>query len=105
MRGTDEQAVGVSDVTADGYFIGAGYKFAPKWEAVVRHSEFNRNVDVSGQSRTMDSVGVSYKMDNGVKVMAEQTFVDDKNINYTGIIYPDDTFFFRVSMPFNAKIL
>lgn len=105
MRGTDEQAAGTSDITADGYFVGAGYKFAPKWELVVRNSRFNRNLDMPNQSRTVNSVGVSYQMSNGVKIMAEQDFVNDKDKNYTGIIYPEDTFFLRVSLPFFAKLL
>ncbi|MDZ7803927.1 porin [Thiohalophilus sp.] len=51
MRGTDEQAAGVDDVTADGYFAALGFKFAPRWELMLRHSEFDRNVDVGGDDR------------------------------------------------------
>lgn len=105
MRGKDEQAAGVADVTADGYFAAVGYKFTPKWELTYRHSEFDRNKDMSGDSRSVESIILTYTMDNGIRLQAQQDFVDDDDKNFTGAIYPDNTFFVRASVPFFAKLM
>ena len=105
MRGTDEQAAGVPDVTADGYFAAIGYKVTPKWELAYRHSDFDRNTDTSGDSRSVESIMLTYTMNNGIRLQAQQDFVDDEDQGFTGAIYPGDTFFIRASVPFFAKLM
>lgn len=104
MRGTDEQEPGVSDVTADGYFVAAGFKLTPRLELMYRHSEFDRNVDRGGDDRSIDSIGLTYTIKGGVRVQVQQDFVDDNDSNYTGAIYPEDTFFVRLSLPFSKRL-
>lgn len=104
MQGIDEQAAGVSDVTAEGYFVAVGYKVTPKWQLAYRHSEFDRDTDASGDSRTVESVMLNYSMDNGMRILVQQDFVDDDDETFSGTIYPDDTFFVRISAPFAAKL-
>ncbi len=104
MQGTDEQAAGVADVKADGYFAAIGYRVAPRWQLAYRHSEFDRNTDVSADSRSVESVMLTYDMKNGIRIQAQQDFVDDEDSNFTGTIYPDDTFYIRASAPFSAKL-
>jgi len=105
MYATDEQAAGVDDVDADGYFLAAGFRPTPKIELVVRHSEFDRNKDVKDDTRRVDSLILNYTRDDGIRVQAQYNEASEDNwANTAGTVYANDTFTMRFSVPIYAKL-
>ncbi len=105
MHATDEMAKGAKDITADGFFVAAGFRVTPKIEFVARHSQFDRNKDSNDHTRTVNSVIMNYKRDDGIRIQAQYNAASEDNwANTAGTVYPNDTFTMRFSVPIFAKL-
>lgn len=98
MTGKDETTG--ADTKAEGFEISAGYKFTPKWEGVLRYSEFDPNKDVDNNEFQEVSAGMIYRMERGIRWQ----FQVDFNENETKTI--DDTVYtVRLTVPFAKKLM
>ncbi|HZJ90031.1 MAG TPA: hypothetical protein VFC89_00015 [Oscillospiraceae bacterium] len=103
MRAKDEQETGVADIKADGYFVAGGFKPTDKTLIAYRHSYFDPNKDSSNNTRRVNSIIGTYKMDNGIRLQAQFDKASEDS-NFSGAIYPGDTFMLRVQLPLFVKL-
>ena len=98
MRGEDETSG--ADVSAEGFEVSAGYKFADKWEGVLRYSEFDPNRDLDGVSFEETSIGLNYNMGRGIRVQGQVDF--ERNDART---VDDKIFTLRVTVPWGTRLM
>lgn len=98
MTGRDETAT--TDLKADGYEASVGYKLTPKWEAVLRYSEYDPDRSVSNNEFDQTSIGIIRRMDRGVRIQAQV----DRIRNDTNTV-KDDVFTVRMTVPFAKKLM
>lgn len=105
MHATDERESGVKDLTADGFFVAAGFRPIQKLELVARHSQFDRDKDTKKTTRSVNSVMVNYTRDDGIRIQTQYNMANEDNwAAVAGTVYPDDTFTMRFSVPLFAKL-
>ncbi len=98
MTGKDE-TVG-ADLKAKGYELSLGYKLTPKWEAVVRYSEYDPNTSLNNNTFQETSIGLTQRLDRGIRLQYQVDYIR----NDTNTI-DDNIFTVRVTVPFAKKIM
>jgi hypothetical protein len=100
MTGKDETALAGPDLKAKGYELSAGYKLTPKWEAVVRYSEYDPNTAVSNDTFQETSLGLSQRLDRGMLLQYQADIIRNDNNSIE-----DNVFTVRLTVPFAKKLL
>ncbi|WP_041440748.1 porin [Thioalkalivibrio sulfidiphilus] len=99
MWGKDEVA-GADDVKAEGFELSAGYKFTPKWEGVIRYSEFDPNKDVNNNKFQEISLGLTYRMQRGIRWQFQVDFNENESKTIEDTVYTA-----RLTVPLAKKLM
>ncbi|MDD3519455.1 MAG: hypothetical protein PHQ14_13990 [Chromatiales bacterium] len=100
MMGKDEMAAGADDRKASGWELSAGYKISPKYEVVLRHSQFDPNEDADNDKFKETSLALNYNMERGIRLQLQADQVE----NDSGAV-DDKVFTVRVTVPFAKKLM
>lgn len=80
-----------------------GFKPTDKTLIAYRHSYFDPNKDLNNNTRRVNSIIGTYKMNNGIRLQAQFDKASEDS-NFSGAIYPGDTFMLRVQLPLFVKL-
>lgn len=100
MAGKDEVGGATGDLDAEGYELSLGYKFTPKWEGVMRYSEYDPNTSLGNNSFQETSLGLIQRLDRGIRLQYQIDRIRNENDTVE-----DDVFTVRLTVPFAKKLL